>query len=198
MPLAVATAAAPVLLHVGASMDRALAGLFSIYPARRVADSIPAGAFVLPVLPWWLLGAVAAVCLLFVAVLAAMFPVLHQVYQSAAAVSFCTLKLNATCTSIEYLVTDLRAATLSVSAPLKRLSDSAESLPVVQPFREFMEDPDVRLMRTVAGATGTAASKGLRSRTARMASQISALAAAIAARIEGAETTETDTDDTSR
>ena len=127
-----------------------------------------------------------------------MFPVLHQVYQSAAAVSFCTLKLNATCTSIEYLVTDLRAATLSVSAPLKRLSDSAESLPVVQPFREFMEDPDVRLMRTVAGATGTAASKGLRSRTARMASQISALAAAIAARIEGAETTETDTDDTSR
>ena len=143
-------------------------------------------------LPWWLAGAVAAVCFLFVAVLCAMFPVLYQVYNSAAAVSFCTQKVNAACTSIEYLTSDLRAATLSVSGPLKALSNSAES--PLQPLREFLDDPDVRLMRTVAGATGTAASKGLRSRTARMASQISALAAQIASRIEGTDPTDSESD----
>jgi hypothetical protein len=121
--------------------------------------------------------------MLFATVLLALLPVLQKVYVSAAAVERCTQTINSACAAITYLTSDLRDATESVSKPLKALSTSAESLP----FKEMWDDPDSKLLRTVAGATSSAATRNLRTRAARLADALSNAAARIATKLDASK-----------
>lgn len=150
---------------------------------RAIAQLATPPATLLVVLPWWLQAGVFIACLLFASVLLALLPVLQKIYVSAATVERCTQTINSACAAIQYLTSDLRDATESVSKPLKALSSSAESLP----FKEMWDDPDSKLLRTVAGATSSAATRNLRTRAARLADTLSNAAARIATKLDASK-----------